>query len=368
MSALFTPLSLRSVTLPNRVAMSPMCQYMARDGFASHWHLVHLGSRAVGGAGLVTAEATGVEPGGRITPGCLGLWTQAQADTLKPVTEFIKSQGSVPAIQLAHAGRKGARSIPWEGGGPLPQETAWEMLAPSELAFGSYRMPRAMTEADLDMVEAAFVNAARNAWRAGFSVLALHFAHGYLMHQFYSPLANKRTDRWGGDAERRAAYPLRVAEAVRRAWPDELPLLLRLSFEDWADGGFGPDDAIALARKFKAIGVDLIECSSSGLVADEKWEARPGYQVAFSRRARAELDMPTGAVGVIIDPHQADRIVAEGSADIVILARALLDDPYWALHTAETLGEKSLWPLPYGRAVARLRGFQRIYAEEGTEP
>jgi 2,4-dienoyl-CoA reductase-like NADH-dependent reductase (Old Yellow Enzyme family) len=367
MSALFTPLPLRSVTLANRVAMSPMCQYMASDGVAQPWHLVHLGARAIGGTGLVIAEATAVEPRGRLTPGCLGLWSVAQADALKPVTDFIKSQGSVPAIQLAHSGRKGARYRPWEGNGPLPRGQSWELIAPSAIPFDGYDMPRAMTEEDCDAVEAAFVAAARNALRAGFTAITMHFAHGYLLHSFFSPLSNRRSDRYGGDLDRRAAFPLRIAEAVRHAWPDELPLMVRLSFEDWKEGGFGPDEAIEVARRLKVIGVDLIECSSSGLVADEIWEAKPSYQVDFARRARKEAGIPTGAVGVIIDPHQAESIVASGAADLVILARAVLDDPNWALHAAEKLGVDIQWPLPYGRGVKRLRGFQAMLDKDRVE-
>jgi 2,4-dienoyl-CoA reductase-like NADH-dependent reductase (Old Yellow Enzyme family) len=367
MSALFSPLSLRSVTLPNRIAMSPMCQYMADDGVASPWHMVHLGSRAVGGTGLIIAEATAVEPRGRLTPGCLGLWTEAQAEALAPVTDFIKSQGSVPAIQLAHGGRKAARHRPWHGNGPLTEGDGWEIIAPSAVPFGNYQMPRAMTDEDCDTVEAAFVNATHNARRAGFTALTLHFAHGYLMHQFFSPLSNLRGDRYGGNLAARSAFPLRVAEAVRRAWPDDLPLLVRLSFEDWRDGGLGPDEGIEIARAMKAIGVDLIECSSAGLVADEQWEARPGYQVEFARRTREEAGIATGAVGVIIDAHQAEGVIASGSADIVILARAQLDDPHWALHAAEALGIKAPWPLPYGRGVQRLRGFQAMLSDRAVE-
>lgn len=367
MSALFSPLPLRSVTLPNRIAMSPMCQYMATQGIASPWHLVHLGSRAVGGAGLIVAEATAVEPRGRLTPGCLGLWSEAHADALRPVTDFIKSQGSVPGIQLAHSGRKGARDRPWEGNGPLPASQSWETIAPSALPYGNYRTPRAMTDEDCDAVEAAFVNAAMNARRAGFTLLTMHFAHGYLLHSFLSPLTNRRTDHYGGDAERRAAFPLRVAAAVRQAWPDDLPLCVRLSFEDWTEGGFGPDDAIAVARRMREIGIDLVECSSSGLVPEEKWDAHPGYQVEFSRRARREAMIATGAVGVIIDPHQADKIIAAQDADIVILARAMLDDPYWALHAADSLGEEPRWPKPYGRGVRRLRGFRAMLTDGAFE-
>jgi len=367
MSALFSPFSLRSVTLPNRIAMSPMCQYMATDGIAAPWHLVHLGARAVGGAGLIIAEATAVEPRGRLTPGCLGLWSQAHAEALRPVTDFIKSQGSVPGIQLAHSGRKGARDRPWEGNGPLPADRTWELVAPSAIPFGTYQTPRAMTEEDCDTVVAAFVNAAENARRAGFTFLTMHFAHGYLLHSFLSPLSNLRTDRYGGDAERRAAFPLRVAAAVRAAWPDDLPLGVRLSFEDWAEGGFGPDDAIAVARSMREVGIDLVECSSAGLVPNEHWDAHPGYQVEFSRRARREAQIATGAVGVIIDAHQAEGVIANGDADIVILARAMLDDPHWALHAAEALGENARWPQPYGRGVARLRGFQAMLKDGAVE-
>ncbi|MBP2562316.1 2,4-dienoyl-CoA reductase-like NADH-dependent reductase (Old Yellow Enzyme family) [Neorhizobium galegae] len=361
MSALFSPLALRSVVLPNRIAMSPMCQYMADDGIASPWHMVHLGSRAVGGTGLVIAEATAVEPTGRLTPGCLGLWSKAHAEALRPVTDFIKSQGSVPAIQLAHGGRKSARNRPWDGNDALPSEAAWPTHAPSPLSFGDYRQPHEMTEADLDRIEAAFVESTRLAHLAGFRVLTLHFAHGYLFHQFYSPLTNLRDDAWGGDPERRLAYPLRVVNAIRAAWPEVLPLGLRLSFEDWAPGGFGPDDATAAAAKFRDAGVDVIECSSAGLVPDEKVSVYPGYHVPFSRRVRAETGVATATVGVIFDPHQANSIIEDGSADLVMMARAQLDDPYWAHRAAEQLEDNSTWPLPYRRAVRRFRGFQEEF-------
>ncbi|MGK6315683.1 NADH:flavin oxidoreductase/NADH oxidase [Neorhizobium sp. DT-125] len=365
MSALFSPLALRSVTLPNRIAMSPMCQYMATDGIASPWHLVHLGSRAVGGTGLVIAEATAVEPAGRLTPGCLGLWSPAHAEALRPVTDFISSQGSVPAIQLAHGGRKSARNRPWEGNDALPPDASWPVYGPSAIPFGDYQRPHEMTDADLDCVELAFTEATRLAYLAGFRLLTLHFAHGYLMHSFYSPLTNRRTDEWGGDPDRRLAYPLRVLKAIRAAWPDELPLSVRLSCEDWVAGGFGPDDAVGAASKFHAAGADLIECSSAGLVAEEQVSVFPGYHLPFSRRIRSETHVPTAAIGVIFDARQAEAIIAEGAADVIMMARAQLDDPYWAHRAAEELGEDSTWPLPYRRAVRRLRGFQKEFKTVG---
>lgn len=363
--ALFAPLTLREVTLPNRIAMSPMCQYMARDGVATAWHMAHLGARAVGGAGLVTTEATAVEPRGRLTPGDLGLWTETQADALRPVAEFIRSQGSVPGVQLAHAGRKGSRSIPWEGGGrALDPDKGWRLIAPSAVPFGDYDVPEEMDEADIDAVEAAFVHSAKLAARAGFLVLNLHFAHGYLLHAFLSPLSNRRIDAYGGSLENRARFPLRVLRAVRAAWPHHLPIIVRLSCEDWSGGGFGPDEAATVASELVAAGADLVECSSAGLVPDEAPPAGPGYQVHLARHVREAAGIPTGAVGMIWGAQQAEDIVAGGHADLVSLGRAILDDPYWARHAAEALDLDPGWPLPYRRAIGRLRSASAAAAAE----
>ncbi|WP_198476621.1 NADH:flavin oxidoreductase/NADH oxidase [Aquamicrobium zhengzhouense] len=366
-NSLFSPLTLRSVVLPNRIAMSPMCQYMALDGVASAWHMAHLGARAIGGTGLITVEATAVEPAGRLTLGCVGLWNDAQADALRPVTDFIRSQGSVSAVQLAHSGRKGARTRPWEEGGRAlrSDEGGWELLAPSAIPFGDYAMPREMNAEDLEAVEAAFANAARLALRAGFDAINLHFAHGYLLHSFLSPLTNQRGDEYGGSLENRARFPRRIVRAVRSAWPDHLPIIVRLSCSDWADGGFEIDEAITVARWFAEDGADLIDCSSSGLVDWEKVTTGLNYQVEFARRIGAETGLPTGAVGMIVDPAQAENIISSGDAALVFLGRALLDDPNWAHHAADTLSTQNSWPLPYRRAVGRLKNIRALLPAEG---
>jgi 2,4-dienoyl-CoA reductase-like NADH-dependent reductase (Old Yellow Enzyme family) len=351
---LFEPLALRSITLPNRIGVSPMCEYSSDDGFANDWHLVHLGSRAVGGAGLVLTEATAVEARGRISPRDLGLWKDAHVEALARIARFVESRGAVPGVQLAHAGRKASTAVPWDGGaGVSPEQGGWEPLAPSALPFsGKTRMPRQMTPEDIAQVVESFAAAARRARAAGFRVVELHFAHGYLVHEFLSPLSNRREDAWGGGFERRIRLALEVTRAVRAAWPEALPLLVRMSCTDWVEGGWTLDETVELTRRLVAEGVDLVDCSSGGLVPDARIDAVPGYQVPFARRIRREAGVPTAAVGLISSPAQADAVVREGEADLVFLARALLRNPYWALHAATELGhpEARRVPVQYLRA------------------
>ncbi len=354
MPHLFEPFTLRSITLPNRVGVSPMCEYSSEDGFANDWHLVHLGSRAAGGAGLVMTEATAVEARGRISPRDLGLWKDDHVEFLSRIVRFIEAQGAVPGVQLAHAGRKASTAVPWEGGAGVPVASGgWEPLAPSALAFSERTLtPRAMTHEDISEVVRAFAAATRRALAAGFRVIELHFAHGYLVHEFLSPLSNRREDGYGGAFARRIRLALQVTHAVRAVWPDRLPLLARLSCTDWVDGGWTPEDSVSLARRLAAEGVDLVDCSSGGLVPYARIDAVPGYQVPFARRIRAEAGVPTAAVGLISSPAQADAIGREGDADLVMLARAMLRDPSWALHAAAELGhpEARRIPVQYARA------------------
>jgi 2,4-dienoyl-CoA reductase-like NADH-dependent reductase (Old Yellow Enzyme family) len=348
MSTLFAPLTLRSITFPNRIWVSPMCQYSSDDGMPNDWHLVHLGSRAVGGAGLMIVEASGVSPEGRITSWDSGIWSEAHADAFRPIVDFIHVQGSVAGIQLAHAGRKASTDKPWRGGGPLPH---WTPLAPSAIPFrDGDPVPHALTAAQIDEVVEQFANAARYALRAGFRVVEIHAAHGYLLHEFLSPLCNTRDDAYGGSLENRMRMTLRVAERVRAVWPDELPLFVRISATDWADGGWDILQSVELAKRLRALGVDLIDCSSGGAVPHAKIELGPGYQVPFARAIRHEAGIATGAVGLITEARQADSIVSEGSADAVLLARQLLRDPYTPLHWARELGVDVQWPDQYGRA------------------
>ncbi len=357
MSRLFTPLTLRSVTFKNRVFVSPMCMYSSDDGMPNDWHMVHLGSRAVGGAGLVLVEATGVSPEGRISPADSGLWSEAHARAFQPIARFMEAHGAVAGIQLAHAGRKASTRVPWEGGGTIPpgEPSGWQPVAPSAIPFREGDAPpHALTLAEVDDVVAQFERGARLALLAGFRVIELHMAHGYLLNEFLSPLSNRRDDAYGGDRAGRMRLPLRVAEAVRAAWPAELPLFARISAVDWAEGGWTIEDSVAFARELKARGVDLVDCSSGGLVAHQKIALGPGYQAPFARAVRSGADVPTGAVGLITEPAQAEEIVASGTADAVFLARALLRDSYWPLHAAQALGvgRQEDWPVQYARAVA----------------
>jgi 2,4-dienoyl-CoA reductase-like NADH-dependent reductase (Old Yellow Enzyme family) len=356
MSTLFTPFSSRSVVLRNRVVVSPMCQYAATDGLASTWHLVHLGSLAHGGAGLLVVEATAVEPDGRITPGCLGLWSQAHAEALAPVVAFCRTSGVALGIQLAHAGRKSSYAAPWDGGRALaPTEGGWVRSAPSAVPFASEPPPTALDEAGLRRVTTAFVDAARRAVALGFDVIELHLAHGYLLHQFLSPLSNTRTDAWGGSLAGRARFPLEVVRAVRAVVPADRPLWVRLSATDWVEGGFTLDEAVDVCRWMREAGVDLVDVSSGGTTKTPPPAVSPGFQVPLAGRIRAEAGVPTMAVGLITDPAQAEQIVASGHADLVALARAMLREPHWAWRAAAELGVTAVAPPNYLRAAPHLR-------------
>jgi 2,4-dienoyl-CoA reductase-like NADH-dependent reductase (Old Yellow Enzyme family) len=352
---LFQPLTVRSVTLRNRIGVSPMCQYSAEDGVANDWHFIHLGSRAVGGAGIVMAEATAVAPEGRITPGCLGFWGVKHIEPLARIAKFVKSHGAVAGIQIAHAGRKASADLPWKGGAHLSEaQGGWPTIAPSAIPFGGDlpKVPRAMTEADITRVQNDFVAAAKRALTAGFNWLELHSAHGYLFNEFLSPLANHRADKYGGSFENRIRILLETTRAVRKVWPDMLPLAVRISAIDWVPGGWDIEQSIALAKLLKAEGVDLMDCSSGGVVPDAKIPVAPGYQVPFAEKIRRGANIATAAVGFITEPKQADDIVRNGHADVVLLAREFLRDPYWPARAARTLGHKDKLPPPlqYARA------------------
>jgi 2,4-dienoyl-CoA reductase-like NADH-dependent reductase (Old Yellow Enzyme family) len=355
MSKLFTPLKIREITFRNRVFVSPMCQYSSDEGLPTDWHLVHLGSRAVGGAGLVMVEATAVSPIGRISPFDSGIWSDAHVEAFAPIVHFIKQQGAVPGIQMAHAGRKASTDAPWNGGGAVgPAKGGWQPIAPSPIAFSpASPTPRQMSGDDIDAVAGQFVQAAGRAGAAGFELLELHMAHGYLLHEFLSPLSNQRTDEFGGSLANRMRLPLRVAREVRAAWPSHLPLFVRISATDWVDGGWDLAQSIALAREFKRIGVDLIDCSSGGTSPTARVPVEPGYQVPFARAIRRDADIATGAVGLITHAEQAEQIIAENKADAIFLARQLLRDPYWPLHAAAELGAEAPWPRQYGRVDPR---------------
>jgi len=349
---LFSPLTLRKVTFRNRIFVSPMCQYSAVDGVPNDWHMVHLGSRAVGGAGLVIAEATSVSPEGRISPDDLGLWNDQQLAAFENITAFITSQGSVPGVQLAHAGRKASMSAPWNGGKlQKPNEGGWEVVAPTAISFSpDYAMPHALTLTEIDAVVQHFVDAALRAVKAGFKVIELHMAHGYLMHQFLSPLTNHREDEYGGSLENRMKLPLRVAHAIRDAVPDSLPVFVRISATDWAEGGWDLGQSVVLCKELSAIGIDLIDCSSGGLVPYVKIPLGPGYQVPFAAAIKREVGIATGAVGMITKALQAEEILQNVEADVIILGREMLRDPYWPLHAAKELDAEIQWPLQYLRA------------------
>lgn len=351
MSRLFSPLRIRSIEFRNRIFVSPMCQYSCVEGVPTDWHLVHLGSRAVGGAGLVIAEATGISPAGRISPNDAGLWNEVHAKEFGRVAAFISAQGAVPGIQLGHAGRKASTAQPWRGGGPVDLKNGgWVTEAPSAIPFADgYPTPRAMSGEEIDELVKRYVESTRLARSAGFQVIEIHMAHGYLMHQFLSPLSNRRTDEYGGDSEGRMRVPLKVASAVRDAWPNELPLFVRISATDWAEGGWDLAQSVTLSKRLKEIGVDLIDCSSGGLVPSAKIPAVPGYQVPFAAAIRREAKIATGAVGLITEPQQAEEIISAGSADAVLLARQMLRDPYWPLHAAQALGVDLQWPVQYSR-------------------
>jgi len=351
--ALFTPLALRGLTLRNRIVVSPMCEYSSVDGFANDWHLVHLGSRAVGGAGLIITEAAAVVPEGRISPADLGIWSDAHVEFLSRITAFAHAHGAPMGVQLAHAGRKASTARPWEGGRQVKEaDGGWIPVAPSPVPFHHSEItPHALDTAAIAGVVEAFAAAARRSLAAGFDVIEIHAAHGYLLNQFLSPLANQRTDAYGGSFENRIRLTLEVTRAVRDAWPEHMPLFVRISATDWAEGGWDLPQSVELARRLKPLGVDLIDCSSGGTVPGVKYPVGPNYQVPFAEAVRREANIATGAVGLITEPAQADAIVATGQADLVLLARQMLRDPYWPLHAAEALGVKVTWPAQYLRAA-----------------
>jgi 2,4-dienoyl-CoA reductase-like NADH-dependent reductase (Old Yellow Enzyme family) len=352
---LFSPFTIRGITLPNRIAVSPMCQYSATDGKPSDWHLVHLGSRAVGGAGLVIAEASGVEARGRITPGCAGIWSDEHIEPWQRITKFIKENGSVPGIQIAHAGRKASCALPWNGGASLSDEQGgWGTIGPSPIAFGGdlTKVPREMTVKDIEIVRQSFVDAAKRAVAAGFEWVEFHSAHGYLSHSFYSPISNQRQDQYGGSFDNRVRFTLETASAIRQALPETIPLSVRISSTDWVEDGWTLNDSIELSRRLKNVGADLIDCSSGGNVLDAKIPTGAGYQTSFAAAIRREAGIATGAVGMITEPAQADQIIRNGVADIVLLAREFLRNPYFAHDAAKALRQtdKAHWPVQYGRA------------------
>jgi 2,4-dienoyl-CoA reductase-like NADH-dependent reductase (Old Yellow Enzyme family) len=351
--SLFAPLALRSVTLRNRIGMSPMCQYSAVDGRVGDWHLVHYGARAVGGVGLVIVEAAGVEARGRISAADVGIWEDGQVEPLARVARLVAENGAVPGIQLAHAGRKASTRAPWDQGGAprLPADGGWIPVAPSPLPFAEgHARPEPLDEAGIAVVVRAFADAARRALDAGFQVAEIHAAHGYLLHEFLSPLSNHRTDRYGGSLENRTRIVREVVEAVRRAWPDRLPLFLRISCTDWTEGGWDMPQAVELARMVRSLGVDVIDCSSGGNVATARIPAGPGYQVPFAEGIRRDAAIATAAVGMITSPVQAETVIRSGQADLVLLARELLRDPQFPLRAARELGVEGPWPRQYLRA------------------
>jgi 2,4-dienoyl-CoA reductase-like NADH-dependent reductase (Old Yellow Enzyme family) len=353
---LLSPLKIRSVTFRNRIAVSPMCQYSAQDGFANDWHLVHLGSRAVGGAALVVVEATAVTADGRITPGDLGIWKDEHIEPLARIARFVHTQGAVAGIQLAHAGRKASCEVPWKGGeGLLTTEAGgWSVVGPSAIPFAETSpVPRPLGEAEIDTIVTAFETGARRALAAGFKVIEIHAAQGYLLHEFLSPISNQRTDLYGGSMENRMRFLLRVAERLRGLIPEEMPLFVRISATDWVEGGWDLEQSVELAIRLKGLGVDLIDVSSGGTVPYARIPVAKGYQVPFARRIREGADIRTGAVGLITEPHFADEIVTGGDANLVFIAREMLREPYWAAKAQQTLGEEPAWPIQYGYAVKR---------------
>ena len=353
---LLSPLTIRGVSFRNRIVMSPMCEYSAQDGFANDWHLVHLGSRAVGGTALIMVEATAVTAEGRITPGDLGIWKEEHIEMLARIAKFVHSQGAVAGIQLAHAGRKASCDLPWKGGASLksPELGGWPVVGPSPVPFDEADpVPIPLDEAGIDGVIDAFEAGARRALKAGFKVLEIHAAHGYLLHEFLSPISNHRNDRYGGSLENRMRLLLQVAERLRGLMPEELPLFVRISASDWVEGGWDIEQSVKLAKRLKAVGVDLIDVSSGGVVPHARIPVAKGYQVPFARRIREEVDIRTGAIGLITEPRHADEIITGGDANLVFIAREMLREPYWALKAQQALGQDSAWPIQYGYAVKR---------------
>ncbi|WP_161888168.1 NADH:flavin oxidoreductase/NADH oxidase [Pontibacter russatus] len=356
MSSLFSPLQIKDITFRNRIAVSPMCQYSSEDGFTNDWHLVHLGSRAVGGAGLVLVEATAVSPEGRITADDVGIWKEEHVAGLRRIASFLEAEGAVPGVQLAHAGRKASHTSPWKGGHAISpdEENGWQTVAPSALPFTPDEpAPTALDEAGVRKVVADFRMAAQRALVAGFKVIEIHAAHGYLLHEFYSPLSNHRADAYGGSFENRIRLLLEVTAAVQEVWPENYPLFVRISATDWTEGGWTADDSVALGKILKANGVDLIDCSTGGNVPNAKIPVGPLYQTPFAEKVKKEAGIRTGAVGMITTAAEAEAIIAEGKADLVLLAREMLRDPYFPLHAAQELGADVPWPVQYQRAKPR---------------
>ncbi|WP_298739618.1 NADPH dehydrogenase NamA [uncultured Chitinophaga sp.] len=352
MSQLFSPLTIKGLQFKNRIAVSPMCQYSSEDGFANDWHLVHLGSRAVGGAGLIITEAAAVSPEGRISPEDLGIWKDEHVEKLRQITSFISAQQCVPGIQLAHAGRKASTNAPWKGRGEVTVANGgWVTVAPSAIRFSdNYPLPEALTIEGIHKVIADFTAAAKRSLAAGFKVIEVHAAHGYLVHQFLSPLSNHRTDEYGGSFENRIRLLLEIIESVKTVWPQELPLFVRISATDWVDGGWNPDESVKLAHILKESGVDLVDVSSGGLSVQQHIPVGPAYQLPFASRIRKETGILTGTVGMITNATQAETILVNGDADMVIMARELLRNPYFPLQAAQELNDKISWPIQYERA------------------
>jgi len=352
MAFLLSPLTIKKVVFKNRIVMSPMCQYSSVDGFATDWHLVHLGSRAVGGAGLIIQEATSVSPEGRISPGDMGLWKDEHIEKLKSIVSFIHQQGTVAGIQLAHAGRKASCHEPWKNGKQINiQDGGWQTVAPSPVPFYENDIvPAALTAQGIKKVIDDFKAAAGRAIKVGYKVLEIHAAHGYLLHEFLSPLSNKRTDNYGGSFENRTRLVLDIVDAVKKVWPDENPLFIRISASDWTAGGWDIEESVKLSALLKSKGVDLVDCSSGGLIPNAKIPVAPGYQVQFSERIKKETGILTGAVGLITDANQAENILSQQQADLIILARQFLRDPYFPLHAAQQLNDTITWPVQYERA------------------
>ena len=354
MSKLFENFKLRDIEFRNRLWVSPMCQYSSEDGLPIDWHLVHLGSRAVGGAGLIIQEATAVSPEGRISPSDAGIWSDAHAEAYKKITQFIKENGAVAGIQLAHAGRKASTSEPWNGGKKVDENNGgWKTVAPSAIAFESdYPLPREMSKDDIEKVKNDFVEAAKRAVSAGFEVIEIHAAHGYLFHEFLSPLSNERTDEYGGSLENRLRFSLETAEKVRETVPENLPVFVRISATDWTENGWDLAQSIEFCKELKKLGIDLIDVSSGGNVPDAKIPAAPNYQVEFAAEIRKQVSIPTGAVGLITKAKQAEEILQNGEADAVLMAREFLRDPYFPFTAAKELGaEIDYVPKQYGRAI-----------------
>ena len=378
MTKLFEPLELRAVKLRNRIVVSPMCQYSAQDGHVADWHLVHLGKFAQGGAGAVFVEATAVEKRGRITHGDTGIWDDAHVPGLRRIAEFVKSQGAVPAIQLAHAGRKSSMARPWHGNGPLTQadldrgDKPWKIVAPTDGAIGEeWIKPRAFEKGDFQVVLGAYREAVRRAHAAGFEILELHAAHGYLLHTFLSPLSNSRPDEYGGSLENRMRFPLEVAREVRKAWPAGKPLFMRVSSIDDVEGGWSIEDTVAFARELKKVGVDVVDCSSGGILGSATAATKtilqrvPGFQIPFAEKIKKEAGVMTMAVGLILTPHQAEEALQAGSADLIAVGREALYDPNWPLHAALALGvdpEFQRWPVQYGWWLTRRESLLRKLA------